>query len=81
MTVFLQVLLWSILLRTVLSLYADEDSPSGFYIFCCAVTEPIVAPTRRLLFRIPALEELPIDLSYFATALILILIETALRAF
>ena len=80
-TVLLNVVLWSLLIRVVMSLFVDEESPSGIYIFCCAVTEPIVAPTRRLLFRIPALEGLPIDLSYFTTALILIVIETALRAF
>lgn len=76
-----QILLWAVLFRAVMSMYADDESPSRFYIFCCAVTEPVVAPTRRLLERIPSLQESPIDFSFFATAFVLVLIESALRVF
>ena len=77
-TVIVKVLVWAILLRVLISLWVDEESPSGFYIFCCAVTEPFVAPTRSLLSRVPALQELPIDLSFFVTATVLIIIESIL---
>ena len=73
--------MFAIMIRVLFANWVDEESPSGFYIFCCAVTEPIVAPTRRLLDRFPAVQELPIDLSYVATVIILIIVLLALQVF
>ncbi|MBO4453005.1 MAG: YggT family protein [Clostridia bacterium] len=79
--VAVKALIYTLLIRVVMSLFVDEEEPSRIYIFCCAVTEPVVSPTRALLGKIKALDGFPIDLSYFATAFILITIETALRFF
>ncbi len=38
------------------------------------LTEPIVTPVRLLLEKIPVLQELPIDLSFFVTSLVLCVI-------
>ena len=58
-----------ILARCIMSLFASEESK--IYMFCCAVTEPVVAPVRALLGRIPLLENSPIDFSFMATYLLL----------
>ncbi len=80
-SLILNGLLFLLLARVLLSLMADgEESPlARIYIFCCAVTEPVVAPTRRLLDRIPALQDSPMDFSYLDTAFIIILVESALQ--
>lgn len=63
-------------LRVLLGFFASEDSK--LHIFCAIVTEPVVYPVRVLLSRIPALEGFPIDMTYMATYLILIIIQSAL---
>jgi len=80
-SLMLNGLLFLLLARVLLSLFAAEgESPlAGIYIFCCAVTEPVVAPTRRLLDRIPALQDSPMDFSYLATAFIIMIVESALQ--
>lgn len=73
---FLGALTWILLARAVLGLFVDEESP--VLIFCCVVTEPIVYPVRGLLSRIPALEGSPIDFSFMATCLLIIIVQAAL---
>ncbi len=70
--------MWLLLIRAVLGMFADEESPSFILTFCSVVTEPVVYPVRVLLAKIPALEESPIDFSFMATSLIIILVQTAL---
>ena len=79
-SIMLNGLLFLLLARVLLSLAAEGESPlARIYIFCCAVTEPVVAPTRKLLDRIPALQDSPMDFSYLATAFIIIIVEYALQ--
>lgn len=73
---FLDVLNYIIVARCILSLFVSEDSK--LLQFCYAVSEPIVAPVRHLLERIPALEDSPIDFSYVATFLFLTVVRTVL---
>jgi len=73
---FLSAITWLLLGRALLGMFADEDSK--FFVFCCVVTEPVVAPVRGLLSRISALEDSPIDFSFMATCFIIILIQSAL---
>jgi uncharacterized protein YggT (Ycf19 family) len=73
---FLSALSWLLLARALLGFFADEESP--FLMFCCVVTEPVVAPVRGLLARIPVLQDSPIDFSFMATCLIVILVQSAL---
>jgi len=73
---FISIMTLLLLVRAVLSFFASEES--RILIFCCVVTEPIIYPVRLLLAHIPALEDLPIDISFMATYLILILVQSAL---
>ena len=50
------------------------DSEGGFIDLLYYLTEPVIAPVRALLYRIPAIAELPIDISFVVTWLILSII-------
>jgi len=67
-----------LLARALWGFFADEDGESRFYLFCYAITEPVVLPVRSLLARIPILEESPIDFSFMATCLIISIVQSAL---
>ncbi len=73
---FLSAMTWLLLARVLLGFFMDEESP--LLVFCCVVTEPIVSPVRGLLARIPALEGSPIDFSFMATCLLIIIVQSAL---
>lgn len=73
---FISALMLMLLFRSLLGLFADEESK--VFIFCSVVTEPVVHPVRSFLSKIPALEDSPIDFSYMATYLVLIIVQYAL---
>ncbi len=75
--VFLEAFLWILLIRALLPFFSDAEE-SAVYVFCCAVTEPVVGPVRLLLDRVPALEGSPVDFSYIVTCLIISLVRIAL---
>lgn len=70
---FLEVMGYIIVLRSLLSLLASEESK--MLEFCYAVSEPVIAPVRSLLDRIPALEGSIIDFSSVVTFLFLSIIR------
>lgn len=73
---FISFLMMLLFLRALLGFFAEEDSK--LLVFSSIVTEPVVAPVRTLLSKIPALEDSPIDFSFMATYLILIIVRYAL---
>lgn len=75
---FLSIFMLLLLARAIVGFFAGEDGESGLLLFLFAVTEPVVSPVRRMLARIPLLEESPIDFSFMATYLIIMIVQTAL---
>ena len=70
----IEVLGWVIFIAAMASWIPQvRQSKLGEMLFM--LTEPIVAPMRSLLRRIPALARLPMDFSPLATYLVLILLE------
>ena len=65
-----------LLARVILGFFADEESRASS--FCYAITEPVVSPVRGLLSHVPVLADSPIDFSFMATCLIIILVQDAL---
>ena len=47
------------------------DAEGGIIDLLYYLTEPVIAPVRALLYKIPAIAELPIDISFVVTWLIL----------
>ena len=66
--------------RAVLSwLPVDEDSDISNFLF--AMTEPVIYPVRMLLDRFEGLDELPIDLSFIISFMLLSLVQMLLPTF
>ena len=74
--VFISALMIMLFLRVIISFFSENES--FLLIFCSVVTEPVVAPVRGLLSRIPGLDNSPIDSSFMATYLLLIIVQSAL---
>jgi YggT family protein len=49
-----------------------------FYDIICAITEPVLTPIRKLLEKIPFLQQLPIDFSPLVVLLILSFLGNAI---
>lgn len=60
-------------LRMIFS-WIMPESEGGIIDLFYYLTEPVIAPIRALLSRIPAVAELPIDISFIVTWLILSII-------
>lgn len=60
--------------RVVLSLFFPE-SESGIAIIIYTITETIVAPVRILFAKLGWFQNIPIDMAFFSTVLILVLIQ------
>ena len=58
--------------RAILSwVILDDEGTGGIYGILCYLTEPIVYPVRKFLYKIPAIEEMPLDISFLVTGMIL----------
>ena len=68
-----------LLIRAVLSWFPGEFE-GAFIDFLYTVTETVVAPMRFLLERFESVRQSPIDLSFFATVLVLSFVQIGLQA-
>lgn len=65
------------LARAIMSWFPQVQG-GKLYQIIYMVTEPVIAPFRALLNKIPALRGFPLDLSFFLTYIVLIMLEYAL---
>ena len=63
-------------IEAILSWFVPEDTTVR--IVLSVITAPIVLPVRALLFRIPAIQRLPIDISFLVAFLLLGLVRAVL---
>lgn len=73
---FMDVIGLAMLIRAVMSLFGSEESK--LLEICYAVSEPVVAPVRNVMNRIPGIMEFGIDFSFMATYLILYIVRLLL---
>ena len=66
-------------LRAILSWFPMGDGK--FEDFLYMVTEPFIEPVRCIIDRFDSLRNLPIDIAFFITFVLLTLVETALGFF
>ena len=66
------------LLRAILSFFADPESP--LLSFCYAVTEPVILPFRVMLSRFESLDSIPLDIPFLVTYVVLALVGGLLPA-
>jgi uncharacterized protein YggT (Ycf19 family) len=50
-------------------------------VVCYAVSEPVVAPVRNMLDRVPGIRDMGIDFSFMATYLLLEIVRLLLLSF
>ncbi len=60
--------------RAILS-WVMPDAENNLTRFLWTITEPVIYPVRVLLDKIPFLQEMPIDLSFIVTFLLLSIIQ------
>ena len=72
------VLLVAMLLRAVMSWFISDDG-SKFYNFVCLITEPVIIPVRSLFERLGWFQNLPLDISFYITYLLLSLLQLFLE--
>ena len=76
---FMDVLGYAMLIRAVLSIFGSEESK--LLVVCYAVSEPVVAPVRSMLDRVPGIRDIGIDFSFMATFLLLEVVRLLLLSF
>ncbi len=74
---FLTLILLAMLVRSVMSWFMPDDE-NKFFIFICTITEPFVYPLRTLFERKGWFQGIPIDASFFCTAMLIMLIQTVI---
>lgn len=72
----LGLMYWCMLIEAILSWFVPEDSTVR--VVLSVLTAPIVFPVRALLFKIPALQEFPIDISFLVAFFLLGLLRAML---
>ena len=72
----LNVMYLSMFVYGILSWFVLPDTPVMMVLSC--ITAPVVIPVRAVLSRIPALQRLPIDISFIVAFVLLILVMTFL---
>ncbi len=73
----LEVLQLAMLIRAVLSWLPIADD-SKFESFIYGITEPIIYPVRAVLDRFESISALPVDIPFFVTYLLLMLLSAIL---
>lgn len=68
----LSVFQLAMLIRAIMSWFPGDSNK--FEIFLYAITEPLILPVRKLFERLNWFQELPIDVSFFVTYLLLSLV-------
>ncbi len=64
-----------LVLRAIISWFPlGFDNPIVSFLY--SVTEPVLAPVRNLLFKIPALQSIPIDFSILVVFILLSLLRS-----
>ena len=71
----IDIILWSMLIRAILSLFTDGGVILSFVY---SITEPIIIPVRKVLEKFNVSSALPIDLSFLITYLLLSVLSTVL---
>ncbi len=69
----------AMLVRAVLSWFPDVGGRFADFLF--SVTEPFIEPVRILLDRFDSLRNLPIDISFLVTFILLSFVQSLLAAF
>ena len=79
--IFLDIILFAMLVRAVLSWFVMGDGSSPLMSFLYVITEPFIIPVRAICNRFGWFRGLPMDMSFFLTTALLGLINILLTGF
>ena len=74
--IFIEVLTLAMTVRAILSWFYDGDGV--FVRFLYVFTEPAIMPLRKLFYRMNWFQDIPIDVSYGATYIVLMIVQILL---
>lgn len=74
--IFIDLLMLAMSVRAILSWFYDGDG--AFVRFLYVFTEPAIMPLRKLFYKMNWFQDVPIDVSYGCTYIVLILIQILL---
>ena len=69
----------AMMIRAILPFFLDIEQ-SRVYALCCIISEPFIIPVRYVMVKLNIGQDSPIDWAFFATYLILWLLESLLPA-
>jgi uncharacterized protein YggT (Ycf19 family) len=71
--IFIEVLMLAMTLRAILGWFFDGDGK--FIRFLYVFTEPAIMPLRKLFYKLNWFQDVPIDISFSATYIVLMLVQ------
>ena len=74
--VLIDIISLAMFVRALLSLFMAEDNALASFLY--TITEPIITPVRRLLWKLNIFQGLPIDISFLVTYLLLSILSAVL---
>ena len=78
--ILLEVLSFAMMIRVLLPIFFNPEG-NRIYELTALLTEPIITPVRALLVKFNIGQNSPIDWSFFATYLLIGILQTLLPAF
>lgn len=76
--IFIELLSLAMSARAIISWFFDTDGK--FIRFLYVFTEPAIMPIRKIFYKMNWFQDTPIDMSYIATYIVLLLIEVLLSS-
>lgn len=77
--VILSVVSFAMLVRMIIPFFTNPEE-NKLYAVACYISEPFIAPVRFLLYKLNIGQDSPVDWSFFATYIIIWLLELLLPA-
>jgi YggT family protein len=73
----IDIIMIAMAVRAVMSWFVDEDNAVLSFLY--SITEPLVLPVRKLLHKFSGSSAFPLDISFFITYMLLVLLRTVLE--
>jgi uncharacterized protein YggT (Ycf19 family) len=77
-SIFIELISLAMAARAIISWFTDSDGK--FVRFLYVFTEPAIMPVRKLFYKMNWFQDVPIDMAYSATYIVLMVIQLLLGA-
>lgn len=73
----IDIIMIAMAVRAVMSWFVDGDNAVLNFLY--SITEPIITPVRKLLHKFSGSSAFPLDISFFITYMLLVMLRTVLE--